>query len=52
MLGSEESESEDVKRVLLDNNPYVLAGTVIISLIHMILDTLAFKNGNDNLILN
>lgn len=45
LLGAEESESEDFKRVLLDNNPYILLATFVISLVHMVLDTLAFKNG-------
>lgn len=44
MLGAEESEMEDLKRVLLDNNPYILALTMVISIAHTVLDTLAFKN--------
>eukprot|EP01128_Nolandella_sp_AFSM9_P007143 TRINITY_DN382_c0_g1_i1.p1 TRINITY_DN382_c0_g1~~TRINITY_DN382_c0_g1_i1.p1 ORF type:complete len:619 (+),score=175.55 TRINITY_DN382_c0_g1_i1:25-1857(+) len=44
MFGSEEGETEDFKRLLLDNNPYVLLLTMIISIAHTVLDTLAFKN--------
>eukprot|EP01130_Rhizamoeba_saxonica_P011422 TRINITY_DN4747_c0_g1_i2.p1 TRINITY_DN4747_c0_g1~~TRINITY_DN4747_c0_g1_i2.p1 ORF type:complete len:491 (-),score=92.16 TRINITY_DN4747_c0_g1_i2:37-1509(-) len=39
-----DSDPEDVKRILMDNHPYVLAGTMVISLLHTVLDVLAFKN--------
>lgn len=45
MFGSEEGESEEFKRVLLDNNPYILGLTFAISMVHTVLDVLAFKNG-------
>jgi len=44
MMVSREGEADSMKRILLDNDPYVLIATGIISLLHMVLDTLAFKN--------
>lgn len=45
MFGAGEREADNLKRVLLDNDPYILGFTFVISFLHMILDTLAFKNG-------
>jgi len=45
VFGADENESEDVKHMLLDNHPYMLALTFAVSLLHMIFDYLAFKNG-------
>jgi hypothetical protein len=45
MFGAGEHEADNVKRILLDNDPYILGFTFVISFIHMILDTFAFKNG-------
>lgn len=45
MLGAGEHEADNLKRILLDNDPYLLGFTFFISFVHMILDTLAFKNG-------
>jgi uncharacterized protein with PQ loop repeat len=44
LFGAEEGEMEDFKRLLVDNNPYVLLATMVISIVHTVLDTLAFKN--------
>jgi len=44
VLQTREGESDDIKRIILDNNPYILGATALISVVHMILDTLAFKN--------
>uniref|UniRef100_A0A6B2L0R5 Uncharacterized protein n=1 Tax=Arcella intermedia TaxID=1963864 RepID=A0A6B2L0R5_9EUKA len=38
------NNGEDFKRLLLDNNPYILLLTVVISIVHFGLDLLAFKN--------
>lgn len=42
--GSDGSEFEMVKEVLLDTNSYLLATTVIVSIFHMIFEMLAFKS--------
>lgn len=42
--GGDGSEFEKFKEILLDTNPYLLATTVIVSLLHMIFEGLAFKN--------
>jgi hypothetical protein len=44
MFGAEEGESEELKHMLLDNHPYILAITFAVSMLHMIFDFLAFKN--------
>jgi hypothetical protein len=38
------SEMDDMKRVLSDTNPWLLGVTVVVSMVHMIFDFLAFKN--------
>ncbi|KAG2382482.1 hypothetical protein C9374_005062 [Naegleria lovaniensis] len=43
-LGSEEEEQDEIKRMLFDTNPYLLAVTIIVSILHSIFDFLAFKN--------
>eukprot|EP01127_Copromyxa_protea_P021579 TRINITY_DN7467_c0_g1_i2.p1 TRINITY_DN7467_c0_g1~~TRINITY_DN7467_c0_g1_i2.p1 ORF type:complete len:447 (-),score=71.75 TRINITY_DN7467_c0_g1_i2:34-1374(-) len=43
-FGAGAHEADNVKKILLDNDPYILAFTFFISVAHMILDTLAFKN--------
>jgi len=45
MLGKDpSSQTDSLKRILLDNDPYFLGFTFVISLLHMVFDTLAFKN--------
>lgn len=44
MFGAEEGETEEFKRMLIDNPPWLLALTFTISLVHSVLDILAFKN--------
>jgi hypothetical protein len=44
LTGNSEAGSDMFKRLLLDNNPYFLGFTMIISLVHSILDCMAFKN--------
>ena len=39
-----QAETESLKRILLDSNPYLLALTMVVSLFHMLFDFLAFKN--------
>ena len=39
-----EGESDELKRVLLEGNPYFLALTTVVSLLHSVFDLLAFKN--------
>ena len=43
MLGSDEGESE-LKRIFIDNPPWLLVLTFSISIVHSVLDILAFKN--------
>jgi len=43
-LGSQDSEIDDIKRMLLETNPYLLGVTMVVSLLHMVFDFLAFKN--------
>jgi hypothetical protein len=38
-------EMDSFKRMLLDTNPYVLALTFVVTLLHSVFDFLAFKNG-------
>ncbi|KAF1990099.1 cleft lip and palate transmembrane 1 [Aulographum hederae CBS 113979] len=38
------SEMEELKRILLDSNSYLLATTFVVSIFHMIFEMLAFKN--------
>ncbi|RKF54395.1 Cleft lip and palate transmembrane protein 1 [Erysiphe neolycopersici] len=42
--GGDGSELEMIKEVLLDTNPYLLATTVAVSIVHMIFEMLAFKS--------
>lgn len=42
--GGDGSELEMMKEVLLDTNPYLLATTVAVSILHMIFQMLAFKS--------
>jgi hypothetical protein len=39
-----DGEGDDIKRLLLDTNPYLLAITIVVSIVHSVLDFLAFKN--------
>ncbi|KAL0545276.1 hypothetical protein IC582_020426 [Cucumis melo] len=39
-----EGEADELKRVFLEGNPYLLAVTMIVSLLHSVFDMLAFKN--------
>lgn len=48
ILGAEEAESEEFKHMLIDNPPWLLALTGTISLLHMVFDMLAFKNGSSS----
>jgi hypothetical protein len=41
---SSNSESDEVKRIFLEGNPYFLALTMFVSLLHSVFDMLAFKN--------
>jgi len=42
--GGDGSEFEMFKEILLDTNPYLLATTAIVSLLHMVFEMLAFKS--------
>ncbi|KAJ9657350.1 hypothetical protein H2198_004361 [Neophaeococcomyces mojaviensis] len=42
--GGDGSEIEKFKEILLDSNPYLLATTFVVSILHMIFEALAFKN--------
>ncbi|XP_054806037.1 uncharacterized protein LOC129308731 [Prosopis cineraria] len=39
-----EGEGDELKRVFLEGNPYLLAVTMVVSLLHSVFDFLAFKN--------
>ncbi|KAF7840199.1 cleft lip and palate transmembrane protein 1-like protein [Senna tora] len=39
-----EGEGDELKRVFLEGNPYLLAITMVVSLLHSVFDFLAFKN--------
>ena len=48
MMGGSDPSDEDqdtIKTTLLETNPYLLALTVAVSLLHSIFEFLAFKNG-------
>ncbi|EPZ34534.1 Prohibitin domain-containing protein [Rozella allomycis CSF55] len=53
LLGAESGLGlEDIKRMLRDTNPYFLALTFTVSILHTIFDILAFKNGTFNRLTN
>jgi hypothetical protein len=43
-MGSSEKEITDLKRMLLETNPYFLGLTIFVTLLHTVFDFLAFKN--------
>jgi Cleft lip and palate transmembrane protein 1 (CLPTM1) len=43
-FGGNEGDTEEFKRMLMDTNPYLLAITFGVSMLHMVFDFLAFKN--------
>lgn len=43
-MGTPESEMEDVRRMFVETNSWLLVITITVSLLHVILDLLAFKN--------
>ncbi|KAL6072918.1 Cleft lip and palate transmembrane protein 1 like protein, variant 2 [Balamuthia mandrillaris] len=43
-LGGVEGETDEVKRMLFETNPYLLGLTLFVSVLHSIFDFLAFKN--------
>ena len=45
---SNDDDQDTIKRTLLETNPYLLALTVIISLVHSVFEFLAFKNGTNS----
>src|SRR4051812_18952388 len=45
MMGGTGGELDEVKRMLIETNPYLLALTVIVSCLHSAFEMLAFKNG-------
>ncbi|KAG0316627.1 hypothetical protein BGZ99_006766 [Dissophora globulifera] len=44
MMGSTGSELDEVKRMLIETNPYLLILTAVVSLLHSAFEMLAFKN--------
>lgn len=42
--GEEDTGNDMMRNMLLDTNPYLLAVTAIVSILHTVLDVLAFKN--------
>ena len=43
-MGSTENEIDEIKHMLVDTNPILLGVTMVVSILHMVFDTLAFKN--------
>jgi hypothetical protein len=43
-MGTPESEMEEVRRMFVETNSILLAVTITVSLLHVIIDILAFKN--------
>ena len=43
-MAQSDSEIDEVKRMLLDTNPWLLGLTFAVSILHMVFDMLAFKN--------
>lgn len=43
--GMSSSETDELKRMLMETNPYLLATTAAVSLLHSAFEFLAFKNG-------
>jgi hypothetical protein len=41
---AQDGESDEVKRIFLEGNPYLLAVTMAVSMLHTVFDFLAFKN--------
>uniref|UniRef100_A0A7S0YSI7 Cleft lip and palate associated transmembrane protein n=1 Tax=Polytomella parva TaxID=51329 RepID=A0A7S0YSI7_9CHLO len=41
---SQDADSDEIKRVFIEGNPYFLALTMFVSLLHTVFDMLAFKN--------
>lgn len=41
--GSTESDTEEFKRMLQETNPWLLALTVVVSILHSVFDFLAFR---------
>ncbi|KAG2428128.1 hypothetical protein HXX76_011808 [Chlamydomonas incerta] len=41
---SQDGESDEIKRIFLEGNPYLLGLTFIVSMLHTVFDLLAFKN--------
>lgn len=44
LLGETEGNADDIKRIFIDNPPWLLALTFVISILHTIFDVLAFKS--------
>jgi hypothetical protein len=40
-----DGESDELKKVFLEGNPYLLGITMFVSMLHSVFDFLAFKNG-------
>lgn len=45
LMGGTGGELDEVKRMLIETNPYLLLLTVIVSCLHSAFEMLAFKNG-------
>lgn len=44
MMGSDASELDIIKETLMENSPWMLGATFIVSILHSLFDFLAFKN--------
>lgn len=44
---ADDDEQDSLKEMLLETNPYLIAATVIVSVLHSVFELLAFKNGEE-----
>lgn len=42
----DDQDQDSLKEALLETSPYILAATIIVSILHSVFELLAFKNGN------
>jgi len=42
----DDQDQDSLKEALLETSPYILAATILISILHSVFELLAFKNGN------
>lgn len=45
-VNEDDQDQDSLKEALLETSPYILAATIIVSILHSVFELLAFKNGN------